>query len=462
MDLLDRLVGNARDWEPQPMGGRERTLAAVAALAFLVAAGTASFLLEPDGRADPLLAAGLVVLYAALWRVRFEVGTIMAHAEQLVFVPMLFLVPIELVPLLAVAGNLLGRVPDFIRRETHPDRWIYAIVDAWPVLVPVAVIGALAPGPPMVEHLDVYALALVAEMAIGGTALALFDRLVYGMPVAEMLRQEAWNHRIDLALSPIAFVIAFVAAEEPLSVLSVAPLAWLLSVFSQERKERYAAALELNQAYRGTVMVLADVVEADDNYTANHCRSVVELAVAVAEELNFDSESRQELEIAALLHDVGKIAVPKEILNKPAALTDAEFEIMKSHTVEGQALLDRVGGLLARVGEIVRSCHERWDGAGYPDGLRGEEIPLASRVVFCCDAFSAMTTDRPYRKALSEETALEEIRRNAGTQFDPRVSQAVCKVVRSGQASANESYTDAVRAVLAGHSMPAAELQASA
>ena len=135
---------------------------------------------------------------------------------------------------------------------------------------------------------------------------------------------------------------------------------------------------------------------------------------------------------------------------------------MKTHTVEGQALLDRVGGMLGRVGEIVRSCHERWDGAGYPDGLVGEEIPLAARVVFCCDAFSAMTTDRPYRKALREETALEEIRRNAGTQFDARVAQAVCKVVRSGDVHAGEKYTDAVRAVLAGHSLPATELKASA
>jgi HD-GYP domain-containing protein (c-di-GMP phosphodiesterase class II) len=130
--------------------------------------------------------------------------------------------------------------------------------------------------------------------------------------------------------------------------------------------------------------------------------------------------------------------------------------------VEGQALLSRVGGLLGRVGEVVRSCHERWDGAGYPDGLRAEEIPLAARVVFCCDAFSAMTTDRPYRRALSQETALEEIRRNAGTQFDERVATAVCKVVREGEVHAGESYTDAVRAVLAGHSLPASELKASA
>jgi HD-GYP domain-containing protein (c-di-GMP phosphodiesterase class II) len=138
---------------------------------------------------------------------------------------------------------------------------------------------------------------------------------------------------------------------------------------------------------------------------------------------------RQELEFAALLHDVGKIAVPKEILNKPSKLTPEEFEVIKRHTIEGQLLLDRVGGLLGRVGEIVRSCHERWDGKGYPDGLAGERIPLAARIVFCCDAYNAMTTDRPYRKAMPSDAALEELRTNAGTQFDPHVVVAVERVV---------------------------------
>jgi putative nucleotidyltransferase with HDIG domain len=249
---------------------------------------------------------------------------------------------------------------------------------------------------------------------------------------------------------------AAVAVREPAALLGIVPLLWLLQVFSSERRDRIAAALELNQAYRGTVMVLSDVVEAEDNYTASHCRSVVELAAAVAEELNLDKRTKQELEIAALLHDVGKIAIPNEILNKPAKLTDEEFTLMKTHTVEGQALLNRVGGRLARVGEIVRSCHERWDGKGYPDGLRGEEIPLAARIVFCCDAYSAMTTDRPYRKAMSREAAFEELRRNAGSQFEPRVVEALRRVARRDILEPEASYTDALRAVLAGSPPPPA------
>ena len=211
------------------------------------------------------------------------------------------------------------------------------------------------------------------------------------------------------------------------------PLVWLLEVFSRDRQERYATTLELQRAYRGTVMLLSDVVEFEDRYTAEHTRSVVELVEAVTEQLDVDPGTRQELEFAALLHDVGKISIPKEILNKPAKLTDEEFELMKTHTIEGQFMLDRVGGLLGRIGEIVRSCHERWDGQGYPDGLTGEQIPLAARIVFACDAYNAMTTDRLYRSALSTEAALEELQANAGTQFDPTVVAALVEVVEDAE-----------------------------
>ena len=203
----------------------------------------------------------------------------------------------------------------------------------------------------------------------------------------------------------------------------------MLDTFSRERRARYGKTLELQRAYRGTVMLLSDVVEFDDEYTAEHSRSVVDLVHATADELNVDPGAREELEFAAMLHDVGKIAIPKEILNKPAKLTEEEFAVMKTHTIEGQFMLDQVGGLLARVGEIVRACHERWDGNGYPDGIAGEEIPLASRIVFACDAYNAMTSDRVYRKALARATAVEELRANAGTQFDPRVVAALIRVV---------------------------------
>ena len=129
------------------------------------------------------------------------------------------------------------------------------------------------------------------------------------------------------------------------------------------------------------------------------------------------------------MHDVGKIAIPKEIINKPGKLDSDEWTIIKTHTLEGQKMLDRVGGFMRDVGLIVRSHHERWDGDGYPDGLAGEAIPLEARIITCCDSWNAMRTDRSYRKALSHDVALAEIHANAGSQFDPRVVDALLEEV---------------------------------
>jgi putative nucleotidyltransferase with HDIG domain len=180
-------------------------------------------------------------------------------------------------------------------------------------------------------------------------------------------------------------------------------------------------------------MLLSDVVEADDNYTADHCRGVVDLVNAVADELEIDQDVRQELEFAALLHDVGKIVIPNDIINKPGPLSPEEWTIVKTHTVEGQKMLDRVGGVLREVGLVVRASHERWDGSGYPDGLAGHAIPREARVISCCDAFSAITTTRSYRPGQSAAEAIVELTDNAGTQFDPEIVAALVRVLRRSQ-----------------------------
>ena len=178
------------------------------------------------------------------------------------------------------------------------------------------------------------------------------------------------------------------------------------------------------------------MIEADDQYTGDHTKDVVELTLQVADALRVDDETRRGAEFGALLHDVGKIHIPNEIINKPGKLDDAEWAIMKTHTVEGQRMLERVGGVLAKVGIVVRASHERWDGGGYPDGLRGEEIPLASRIVSACDAYNAMTTDRSYRRALPISDAIAELERCSGTQFDPDVVRALVGVAVSDAARA--------------------------
>jgi putative nucleotidyltransferase with HDIG domain len=180
------------------------------------------------------------------------------------------------------------------------------------------------------------------------------------------------------------------------------------------------------------------VLGADDEYTGTHSHGVVALALDVAAELGLGAVEQRNVEFGALLHDVGKIAIPKEIINKPGPLDDAEWVVIKTHTLQGQRMLDRVGGVMGEVGQIVRSSHERWDGTGYPDALAGEAIPLEARVVACCDAFSAMTTDRPYRKAMSLDEAIVELRVNAGTQFDPRVVEALTNVLASQTPASRE------------------------
>jgi HD-GYP domain-containing protein (c-di-GMP phosphodiesterase class II) len=169
---------------------------------------------------------------------------------------------------------------------------------------------------------------------------------------------------------------------------------------------------------------LARAVDMRDAYTARHSSHVVELARTVGERLGLAREALVELELASRLHDIGKIGVPDAILRKPGPLDLDEWSIMRLHPVWGARVLDdvpRLGGIAA----IVRAHHERWDGSGYPDGLRAEEIPLASRVIAACDAFHAMIADRPYRAALDVDIALRELERGAGTQFDPAVVETL-------------------------------------
>ena len=418
------------------------------ATGFVAAAAATLFLVPWQRETDLVTIALLVGLYAVVSRIEFEIAHGYATPEQLVFIPMLFLVPLSLVPILVAAGFLLGRV----RARVGAGDRNHALADlagTWFALGPVWVLAALAPGaPPSVDSGWIYLLALAGQVLVGTAGSLANDYLAEDK---QEIRPMLWSYRVDAVLSPVGLVLALQAVEEPVMLTAVVPLVWLLHVFSQERQERYTATLELHNAYRGTVMLLSDVVEAEDDYTAFHCRSVVELVAEVADEMRIPKKNRQELEFAALLHDVGKIAIPKEILNKPSKLTDEEFELIKTHTIEGQQLLDRVGGLMGRVGKIVRSCHERWDGNGYPDGLRAEEIPLAARIVFCCDAYNAMTTDRPYRQAMRRDDALAEIRDNAATQFDPTVAAALERVVMN-----DERYPRLVEGVAASHAVAAA------
>jgi putative nucleotidyltransferase with HDIG domain len=177
------------------------------------------------------------------------------------------------------------------------------------------------------------------------------------------------------------------------------------------------------------VETLNATVEAKDPYTAGHSRRVQRIAVAVGEELGFTPKQLEALRFGGMFHDIGKLAIPDSILTKPATLTPEEYERIKLHSAEGARIVARLGRLREAV-PIIHHHHERWDGRGYPDGLAGTEIPLAAAVVGLADAWDAMTTERPYHRALELDEAFAEVRNGRGTQFVPQVVDAFFSVVR--------------------------------
>ncbi len=192
---------------------------------------------------------------------------------------------------------------------------------------------------------------------------------------------------------------------------------------------------ELESTFMTTLAALCDALEQKDAYTAAHAHDVADLSEGVAARLGLSAEDVRTVRYAALLHDIGKIGIRTEILNKPGKLTEDEFAEMKQHTLIGQRILEPIP-FFSGIHRLVRWAHERWDGGGYPDGIAGEEIPLGARIICACDAFHAMTSDRPYRGAMPLSDALAELGRHAGTQFDPKVVEAlVYEAVEAGSRS---------------------------
>jgi HD-GYP domain-containing protein (c-di-GMP phosphodiesterase class II) len=373
----------------------------------------------------------LVVCFAVLAHVRFDVGAGFTVPTQLLFVPMLFLLPPQIVPAVVAAGFMLADVPRVVRDGLPIGRLALRLGDSWFSVGPALLLALHGGGGARVGDWWLYAAALATQLAGDFVASWVRDAIHGdGASPREQLLEARWVYTVDTLLSSVGLLAAFAAEGRPALVVLVLPLAALLSMFAAERRGRIDHVIELSQAYRGTALVLGDVVEADDAYTGDHTRGVVAMAMDVAEHMGLDASARQRVEFGALLHDVGKIAIPKSIINKPGPLDDDEWALIRTHTVEGQRLLDRVGGLMRDVGLVVRASHERWDGRGYPDGLAGQAIPIEARVVACCDAYNAMTTTRSYRRAMSAEDALAECRACAGSQFDPAVVDALVAVVR--------------------------------
>jgi diguanylate cyclase (GGDEF)-like protein len=190
-----------------------------------------------------------------------------------------------------------------------------------------------------------------------------------------------------------------------------------------------AASYEgLEHTFVSTVEALANALEANDEYTSTHARWITDLSLRVGQELGLDERTLKRLELGALLHDIGKIGIPSDVLAKPGRLTAAERKLVQTHPELGERIIAPIDRLQS-VRPIVRHCHERWDGRGYPDGVAGENIPLESRIIFVCDAYHAMTSDRPYRRRLSHREAVRRLHEASGTQFDPQVVEVALQVL---------------------------------
>jgi len=259
------------------------------------------------------------------------------------------------------------------------------------------------------------------------------DEFVVVMPETEVEGAVAACERVILELeaagvgaiegvSLSAGVAGFERSQTPSGLIGGATVA--LDRARSEGGGRVAAGpppqTAIHPEQRDALSALASALLERDRYTGEHSDSVTELVEAVARGLGLDEDEIERVKAASQLHDIGKVAIPDDILNKPGKLTDEEWKVMKDHTVVGERILRAIPGL-GGVARIVRHEHERWDGGGYPDGLSGQAIPIGARIILACDAYHAMTSDRPYRKAMDHADALDELVKSAGTQFDPAV-----------------------------------------
>jgi diguanylate cyclase (GGDEF)-like protein len=581
----EHLVEEARRRRPTRPDARDLWTSAVLGGGF-VAVAVALAVLLPSDREPSLLLMGLLVgAYALLSRIDFEVGTGSAVPTQLVFVPMLFLLPLPLVPLCVAGAYVLGAAPDYLGRRVHPARLLVLLGGSWFAIGPTVILALFATGTTTWRDAPIYVAALAAQFALDFASSSARERIAFGHPLRALLPAFAWVYAVDSFLAPVGLAASFSGLG---ALLVVLPLAGFLMFLAHDRRVRIDRAVAFDHAYRGArdeahhdeltglanrrkllfdleralalaqsdasqehVLIIYDLngfkryndtfghlagdallqrlggklaqavdppgssyrlggdefcvlaalpaealetlidatttalSEDGDGFSVSTCFGAVFLASeaadpssalrtadhrlyaqkhalkrgqgqphevvlealcewdpdlrahvhdvtahseAVGRRLGLEAEELEELVIAAQLHDIGKIAIPDSVLEKPGPLDEEEWKLIRQHTVIAQRILSASPSLQG-VGRVVRATHERWDGKGYIDGLAGDAIPLGARIIAVCDAFAAMTSDRAYGKALSLEEALAELRRGAGTQFDPLIVGLFCEEV---------------------------------
>jgi putative nucleotidyltransferase with HDIG domain len=301
--------------------------------------------------------------------------------------------------------GLLREIADYARSEQQVARGLSYYLADYPATEAVLEAGVpwgISSSDPGADPAEVFVLR---EMNMQSVLL-----------VPLVVREEPWGLIEIYDLQPRDFS----ASERQVAELAARQIAALIAAFEHEEHAQ--------RLYRETLASLSNALEAKDAVTSQHTEEVVRLAVAVAAELGLDLEGVRNVELGAVLHDIGKVRIPEAILNKPGPLTEPEWDVMRTHPGVGERILRPIQSLQA-VLPIVRHHHERWDGGGYPDGLSGRAIPLGARIVAVCDAYRAMTEDRPYRGALGDEKARRELELGSGTQFDADCVRALLRAL---------------------------------
>jgi diguanylate cyclase (GGDEF)-like protein len=346
----------------------------------------------------------------------------------------------------AAAGATILLILTSVPRRARPDVWMLAAGYAVLVATAIAVVhaGGVWTMPAAWRVVSIFPAVNMLTIAA--------MRARHAGPVSRVLRDGEGDATL-VSLAGIAGFVGLMAAAAlvrgaialpVVAVLVVIALVRHVRSLTLSRDNRRLVSMALrSQAERAaqnhaSLLALTAALEARDGYTGRHGEETTSLTSRVAEALGLPGDERREIDTVALLHDVGKIGTPNEILHKEGPLTDEEWVVMREHPVVGERILRQVPGFEA-IATAVRHEHERWDGGGYPDGIGGEEIPLASRIVLVCDAYHAMTSDRPYRRAMPIADALAELERHAGTQFDPAVVRALVGLVRATEPAAYQA-----------------------
>jgi HD-GYP domain-containing protein (c-di-GMP phosphodiesterase class II) len=282
---------------------RDRATLVVSLGLFLAVAGSLAWLVPSHRSPSAATVALLLIAYAVAFRLDFEVGSGSAVPTQLILVPMLFVLPTGTVPLAVAAGIMLGSAHEYLRGTLHIERVFLRLVDSWHAVGPALVLGIAGESQPDLRRWPIYVGALGAQFALDFGTTAVRQWVILGVPPRLHLRTMGSVYVIDAGLAPVALAVAFASTRSSAGVLLAPPLVALLAVFARERRVRIDHELELRDAYRGTAFLLGDVVEADDAYTGEHSKDVVELTLGVVDELGLSSSERRDAEFAALLHE---------------------------------------------------------------------------------------------------------------------------------------------------------------